>query len=198
VSHPIDPDKLLGQARALAGVEAGPGRPSTTDHRRAVSAAYYALFHELCLAASRYVLPGEASDREIRQAARWINHKDLRAVCEVLYTCAVQVSPAKEPPKGLRQRAVPLWEALSRPHPDGGRSLAAPRELQIVAVAFVALQAARHSADYDHLADFPKATTIGHVEVASLAIGYLRKHSDDPYFQRLFAWIFANSSGFAV
>ena len=43
-SYPIDPDKLLEQAAQLAGEDAGRGRPSYTNHRRAVSSAYYAAF----------------------------------------------------------------------------------------------------------------------------------------------------------
>lgn len=37
------PDDLLGTAALLAEVEDGPGRPSPTDLRRAVSTAYHAL-----------------------------------------------------------------------------------------------------------------------------------------------------------
>ncbi len=46
-SYPIDPDKLLEQAAQLAGEDAGRGRPSYTNHRRAVSSAYYAAFHQV-------------------------------------------------------------------------------------------------------------------------------------------------------
>ena len=41
----IDPDGLLRHAEQLAGT--GGGRPTDADLRRGVSAAYYAVFHDL-------------------------------------------------------------------------------------------------------------------------------------------------------
>jgi hypothetical protein len=200
VSHPIDPKKLLKQAEVLAGVGAGRGRPSTTNHRRAVSAAYYALFQDINLTAARYVLPDIASDEEIQQATRWVNHKDLRYVCEAVATCAASTSaiPPGRLPKGLSQRGSWLWEALSEVQPNGSRTSSVPLHLRLLVVLFVTLQTARHSADYDHLASFPKAKAIVHVSEASLAMQQLHAHVNDPYSQRLFAWIFARASGFVA
>jgi hypothetical protein len=196
VSHPIDPAKLLEQAEALAGVDAGPGRPSTTDHRRAVSAAYYALFHAISLAAARYILPDGAPDEEIWQTTRWIDHRDVRAVCEAVAACAASRTATVGLPKGLSQRAEPLWDALSEPGEKGGRVAKVPVSLWAVAIVFVALHAARQSADYDHSAEFSKDTTIGHVQEASVAMDYLRENAANPDFQRFFAWVFARASGF--
>ena len=45
----MDPQELIGQARRLAGNGgAGVSTPSQADLRRAISAAYYAMFHTLC------------------------------------------------------------------------------------------------------------------------------------------------------
>ncbi len=196
MSHPIDPSKLLKQAEGLAGVGAGPGRPSTTDHRRAVSAAYYALFHDINLKAARHVLPDVASDEEIWQATRWIEHGDVRFVCAAIETCGAVQKPVAGLPKGLPQRAEPLWTALSKPHPDGGRVSNVSLQLRVVAVIFVALHAARQGADYDHTAEFSKETAIGYVNSADAAADWLGKHAADADFQRFFAWIFAQASGF--
>jgi len=198
VSHPIDPSKLLRQAEVLAGVDAGPGRPITENHRRAVSAAYYALFHGINLKAARHVLPDVASDEEVWQATRWIEHGDVRWVCGAVEACGAV--PKKRPvaglPKDLPQRAEPLWTVLSEPHPGGGRISAVFFQLHLVAVVFVALHAARQSADYDHSAEFSKETAIGHVNDAVLALEYLDKHAAHPDFQRFFAWVVARASGF--
>lgn len=195
MSHPIDPGKLLRQARVLAGVGAGRGRPSPTNHRRAVSAAYYALYHAITLAAAAHVLPAGASEDEIRRATRWINHKDVRAVSEIVSSCAATTIPISGVPKGLPGRAEPLWLALSAPA-GPARASTVPAQLRFVVDAFLTLQAARHSADYDHLADFPKATTIGHVEDAEQAVDYLTQYSNEPAVQRYLAWIIARASAF--
>lgn len=200
MSHPIDPRKLLKQAEVLAGVNAGRGRPSTTNHRRAVSAAYYALFQDINLTAAKHVLPAAAPEVEAQQATRWINHKDLRFVCKVIETCAASTSPvsSNQLPKGLSQRGASLWEALSTPQPGGSRASSVPFDLRLLVVIFGTLQAARHSADYDHLANFPKAKAIVHVNEASFAMDKLRQNVKNPYFQRFFVWTFARASGFVA
>jgi hypothetical protein len=53
---PPDPDELLAQADALAGKPS----PTQTDLRRAISAAYYALFHFTLTAAADMVLSSGA------------------------------------------------------------------------------------------------------------------------------------------
>jgi hypothetical protein len=196
VSHPIDPSKLLKQAEELAGLGARPGRPSTTNHRRAVSAAYYGLFHDINLKAARHVLPDVALDEELWQATRWIEHGDVRSVCEVVAACGAVRMPVAGLPKGLSPRAEPFWTVLSKPHPEGGRTSDVLFQLHLVAVAFVALHTARQSADYDHSAEFSKETAIGHVNDADVAMDYLGSYAAHPAFQRFFAWIFARASGF--
>lgn len=195
MSHPIDPSKLLQQAEELAGIDAGPGRPNTTNHRRAVSAAYYALFHAINLKAARHVLPNVASDEEVWQATRWIEHADVRSVCRVVETCGASTKPIVGLPKGLSQREEPLWRVLSKPDSNGGRVANVSHSLRWVAVVFVSLHAARQSADYDHSAEFSKETVIGHVRVSGLALAYLDGQVGHPDFQRFFAWIFARASG---
>ena len=195
MSSPIDPDKLLRQARALAGIGAGRGRPSPTNHRRAVSAAYYALFHSLCLHAAEYMLPATAPPDEAHRATRWFNHKDIRGVCEIVADCAAVTTPVSGRPKKVGLSAEPLWLALSSPS-GAGRVSVVPPELAFVVDAFLTLRNARHAADYDHLAAFPKATTAGHVKDAEEAVSILKARAADPIFQRFFAWIVARATGF--
>lgn len=197
MSHHIHPTRLLRQARVLAGVGAGRGRPSPTNHRRAVSAAYYALFHAVNLSAVRYVLPTAAPEREVYQGTRWINHTDVRVVCEAVAACAASLKPVASP-KGLPVRAIPLWHALSRPAEGDMRISHVPADLRFVTDTFLTLQAARHRADYDHLAEFPKATTLGYVEDAAYAVDRLNDRTDDPSFQRFYAWVVARSSAFVA
>lgn len=116
---------------------------------------------------------------------------------EAVAACAASTTPLGGLPKGMPQRAEPIWLALSAP--SGTRRVSAvPGDLRFVADAFLTLQAARHSADYDHLAEFPKATTIGHVEDAAGAVARLSSNATDPYFERYLAWIIARASAFAL
>src|SRR5437899_1512054 len=48
--------------------------------RRAVSAAYYALFHHLCEAAVRQIAP-YASATAANPIHRWLNHGEMRKIC---------------------------------------------------------------------------------------------------------------------
>ena len=71
------PHDLLEQAQHLAGRERG--KPRQASLRRAVSTAYYALFHLLLVEAAQQAVPGAI--RTLRPlAARAINHGDLKKV----------------------------------------------------------------------------------------------------------------------
>ena len=99
-----------------------PDRDEAWD-RRAVSASYYALFHRLCQA-SAHSFRGAGPSAQA-QATRAYAHTEMRRVCENV----------------LRpRRSAPLDVLLTEPIDD---------RLRDVASAFVALQQARHQADYN-------------------------------------------------
>jgi len=61
--------ELLDQARHLIDEE--PRRPKQASFRRGVSAAYYALFHKLTDASSKFLVAGNGEGRqELRHAIR--------------------------------------------------------------------------------------------------------------------------------
>jgi hypothetical protein len=78
---PINPQHLLDQASTLTEAQA---RHSTeTDLRRAMSAAYYAVFHAIASAAADSIVP--ANKRATEQYARVyrsISHGALRKLCD--------------------------------------------------------------------------------------------------------------------
>lgn len=115
---------LLKQAGFLARKE--PKRPSQASLRRAVSAAYYALFHLLVDEATRLMFsgPGRAPLRPV--AARAFRHSTMKALARQFATPGV---PAKLAPA---LSARPIQPALVD-----------------VAATFQELQQARHEADYD-------------------------------------------------
>ena len=83
-SRNIDSQELLDLADVLAGRRAGRGRPKTTHLRRAISTAYYALFHEIVQQGSEMLVPGTSPQDKSRRnaAARWIAHNDLRKLAD--------------------------------------------------------------------------------------------------------------------
>ena len=121
----MNPEHLLEQAERLAS--AGTGRPRQADLRRAVSTAYYALFHLLTRESSRKV----ASHVGLRLlVARAFNHAEMKRA---------SVAFAKKQ----------LPEDLGSTMPTATISA----DLQMVANSFVQLQEYRHRADYDTRSD---------------------------------------------
>jgi hypothetical protein len=115
------PNDLLQQAKELASID--PQRPKQVNLRRAVSSAYYAIFHLLIEElASLYVSDSILSAR-IRRSC---DHGKMKDASEKIV-------------KGMFPRLLGFSQS---PNP-------APPELIQVAKAFVDLQTARHEADYD-------------------------------------------------
>jgi hypothetical protein len=144
---PIDPLKLVEAARDFATHSRGRGRPRPVWLRRAVSTAYYALYHCICREAANSLLPrGNAAQR--LSLARAFRHNDLKIVCGWIAGRS-----------GNIDRSVkPLAESLKR------------TPIADVAASLWDLQEARHGADYDHLASFSKATVAAYVDDAEKAI----------------------------
>lgn len=98
--------------------------------------------------------------------------------------------PAGRPcdrPRGMRwfdrRMAVSLVGDHGRPRVVGRR------EFLTFASLFERLQEARHTADYDHGAEFPKALTLTHVTEAQRAVDLLTRHARDEDFAALWAMI---------
>ena len=163
---PIRPRDLLRHARraiarypALAGSGGGPSveaiaqvfaalpQPSEADYRRAVSAAYYALFHAMTLEAARF-LADRAGDFQRYHVARHFQHRDVRRV-------ALWAIGAGTPPEPLASQVDNLLQnARVRP----------------VAEAFRFLSDARAKADYDHFAQFTESRTLDAIRRAEGAV----------------------------
>lgn len=95
----IRPDELLQLAATLAGRgKQGAGRPRTVEQRRAVSTAYYALFHELsshCVERAFGQDPAHTAQR--RLVGRWIAHSAVRTLAVAATQRKGLTSPALEP-----------------------------------------------------------------------------------------------------
>lgn len=118
------PDSLLAVARDLSALD--PRRPRQASLRRAVSAAYYALFHLLAGEAARRMCGADARLRE--SAFRDFTHSGVKSVI------ADSLMPAANRPKRLQEL---LGSAALSP------------QLQDVCQAFSDSLAERERADYE-------------------------------------------------
>ncbi|HEX4159525.1 MAG TPA: hypothetical protein VHY79_13710 [Rhizomicrobium sp.] len=121
-----DPEHLFEQAEALAAPPpAGP--PKQVSLRRAISSAYYGVFHFIVAAAADQ-LAGvtRRSTSEYGRVYRSIEHKNVRELCE-----------------NINKQNLP---ARYLPHvPANGLGT----DIIAFSAAFVELQEKRHAADYD-------------------------------------------------
>ncbi len=116
-------EDLIKQAVRLLGNP--PGRSDReVDYRRAISSAYYALFHAICSDAADLLAP-DVSDQVRHRIRRWFDHAQIKLLCARL------TKP---------QLDQPLSDLIGT---------APSQDLRFVANNFLLLQNERHLADYD-------------------------------------------------
>jgi hypothetical protein len=152
--YPLVPEKLLDTASRLAR-DGARGRPAYADHRRAVSTAYYAVFHAITDRAAKAVFT-EAEDEFLERIQRWIGHADIREVA----TWVCQLDERR--PGG----APPHIAALLKPR-EGKRIDSDTVE---IADGFLQLNERREEADYDHDGYFNRADTLSQIELAKAVV----------------------------
>src|SRR5438552_3274556 len=127
----LSPRELLVQARHLATKE--PVQPRQASLRRAVSTAYYALFHLLIASATKSLASTHSGALNLL-LARAFAHTEMDGACKAFAPGGAIVAGGNNMPAVIAS----LY----------GRGIAVPMELQEVAGAFVALHKAREDADY--------------------------------------------------
>ncbi len=139
-------DDLLEQADHLASRERR--KPKQASLRRAVSSAYYALFHLLVEDAASSLVSGDDLRRLV---ARAFEHSEMKKAA----------APFKSGnlPSNLATIAGNV----------------VPSDLKVVAAAFVDLQDARHSADYDLASQFSRLEVQAHIQQARNAVAAWRR-----------------------
>jgi hypothetical protein len=125
-------DDLLEQAEHLA--QRDPTRPKQASLRRAISSAYYALFHLLIREATA-ALVADARLREL--VSRAFDHGEMKQACRPFAAGAL--------PDHLRA----VTDAT------------VPNDLRTVAEVFAQLQQSRHEADYNVARGFSRPDTLG-------------------------------------
>ena len=149
------PDDLIEQARHLARRE--PRRPRQASLRRAVSAAYYALFHSITRRAGYNLLMGGSARSYRPILGRMFEHAKMK-------DAALKHRNARADDWLVTNAAMPL-----------------SADLRQVADAFLQLQAERHRADYDlrPSARFTRSETNDLVELAEDALAAWQRVSPD-------------------
>ena len=131
-------DDLLEQARHLTTRE--PGKPKQVSLRRAVSDAYYGLFHLLITEGAKMLV-----DDDLRALVqRSFNHGEMKSACKM-----------------WTQRQLP--EAIKPFAP-------VPPELLTLVTAFMDLQDSRHEADYDFTSSFSRTDALDAVAQAEQGV----------------------------
>lgn len=165
-SYPIEPEKLLEVAGRLAPASPGRGRLAYTAHRRAVSTAYYAVFHALTDRVAKAVFT-EADQSFQRKVQRWIGHGNVRTVA--LWVSQLQGASTGSPPPHIATLLVP---ATGDAHVDN--------DTLAIADGFLTLNEKRERADYDHDAIFTRPDTLGHIALARDVVATIEQTQSDP------------------
>lgn len=138
---------LLAVARLLADASVQPP-PGDARLRRAVSTAYYAVFHAVAQAAAqRFMGPGQEKSAGYALLYRSFDHLRMKIVCE-----ALQVA------------------TLKTKFSDALRRSAVSKDTRDFAGVFPTLQEARHLADYDPAVEFLPSEVSSLVDAAGVAI----------------------------
>ena len=135
-------DDLLQQAKRLASQD--PGRPKDASIRRAISTAYYALFHFLLDEASGMLVGPSPNDKALRHLlSRCFVHSRMATAC----TKMVYLTNPKNAASSVY---APFSRAIQNQSKD----------LLVVARTFKELQEHRHRADYDLSQRYPRAQAL--------------------------------------
>jgi len=147
----LNPDHLLDQAERLMAV-AGVGAPRHADLRRAISTAYYGVFHAVATAAADDVAGSTQRDApRYALVYRSIEHRRLLGVCEDI----VKTTPSQKHANYL---------------PTGGLG----PDIIAVATAVKELQKKRVDADYDPLFRVTTSDAVLAIEMGRNAIARLK------------------------
>jgi hypothetical protein len=152
------PNDLLEQARHLANRE--PKRPKQASLRRAVSTAYYAIFHLLSIKTAR----NWKRSAERPTLARMLDHAPMAKVC---------TARLDELAKYFKTR------------PPASRKLDVLKHLYLIAETFALMLQHRHTADCDSSAKWSRTDVlekIGSVEAAFQSWQRIRTQDEAQHF----------------
>jgi uncharacterized protein (UPF0332 family) len=137
---------LFQQARELATRDRR--KPRQVNLRRAVSSAYYALFHSLIDEACRLMLGARHDERAVRYVlGRAFTHSTMKQACAAFAGGALKAAVAKGLPAAF---SIPL-------------------EIRRVARAFIDSQDQRHMAEYDRTEGYHRSDVLALIDQGEAA-----------------------------
>jgi hypothetical protein len=145
---------LLEQAHHLAKRERK--KPKQASLRRSVSAAYYALFHLLVAEGAKRISPNKPVGLSL-VIQRSFNHGEMRNVCHSFVLGHVAAIKPNQKPENIVNPPEATRRLISLPLD--------PRLFNLTQ-AFIALQEARHEADYNPEKQWNRLAVLGHVKTA--------------------------------
>ena len=151
----FDPEHFFEQAERLSAPDAA-GAPRQVDLRRAISAAYYGVFHFILTAAADQF--AGAKDRNLPRYEliyRSIDHQSVRSICAETAKPELPAKLARYAPSGFDQ------------------------PIRSFARIFAELQEKRHAADYDPLIKFSFADASTAIAQARAAVRYFQEGKPD-------------------
>jgi hypothetical protein len=167
----LRPERLLNHARQLAKRTTETTSPRSVHARRAISAAYYALFHRVCISMAWAAVPGE-SDHVRWAFCRTFDHGPIESV-------AKWVQGQHKPPKSI----------------GGLVDVAEQSELiKTMTEKFVRLKQMRHDADYNHLIVFGRANALHAVQESRAAIDAVNAVYGEPPWQAFTSLVLLKSN----
>jgi uncharacterized protein (UPF0332 family) len=166
-------DDLVTLSTRLATLDAG--RPKQAHLRRAVSTAYYAVFHFLVDEACRLQIGAQNPQKSYRHVlGRAFVHTTMKQACQSYAGGTLKDSVIKGLPR------------------DASSNYVIPKSIRNVAALFVELQEKRHLADYDLSERFKRSEVLALIDQTKATVANFREltESDDRKFflACLWAW----------
>jgi hypothetical protein len=150
----LNPDHFFEQAIRLAS-PSSVGPPRQVDVRRAISAAYYGVFHAiLAAAADQFIGPTRRASSQYGLVYRSVSHDQFRRLCEEIKK-----------------------STLSRRYSSHAPANGFGSNIVAFAAAAMELQEKRYSADYDPLIRFKQSDAMLAVQTARAALRRFEKAS---------------------
>jgi hypothetical protein len=167
----LRPERLLNHARQLAERTADTTSPRSVHARRAISAAYYALFHRVCISVTWTLVPGD-SDHVRWAFCRTFDHGPIESV-------AKWVQGQHKPPKSI----AGLVDVAEQ-----------SEQIRTLTEKFVLLKQRRHDADYNHLIVFGRTNALHAVQESRAAIDTVNTVSGEPSWQAFASLVLLKSN----
>jgi hypothetical protein len=164
----LRPDRLLDHAQQLARRGTDSTAPRTVHARRAVSAAYYAVFHRVTINLARRALTG-LPDPVSWAMCRTFSHTRIAEATDLMDRRPIELRRSTPPPSTLTSELVDL--AL-----EG-------HEMATFAQGFGRLQRARYEADYDHTKIVDRPAAVEWVQSAGARVEVVDEVYAEPAWQ---------------